>query len=178
MQTPAANTIKTYLCPSDPTTDPTATWTNGWVVGSYADNNEVFGDPNWAGWTNEGNPPHARMEANIPDGTSNTIGVAEKYARCNGQGTLWGHGEWNPGWEPRFNTYNNRGLGTRFQVQPGPSPATTSSCNYNSPATAHTGGMNVMLMDASVRSVSPGITNNTWWFACTPAGGETLGNDW
>src|SRR5262249_45004773 len=102
MRTPAANTIKTYLCPSDPTTQPTPTWTNGWVVGSYAENNEVFGAPNWPGWANAGwagpNPPFASMPASFPDGTSNTIGIAEKYARCNGQGTLWAHGEWNPAW--------------------------------------------------------------------------------
>src|SRR5258706_11208780 len=39
LATPAANTIKTYLCPSDPTKEPTATWGSGWVVGSYAINN-------------------------------------------------------------------------------------------------------------------------------------------
>src|SRR6266571_4773605 len=84
MATPAANTIKIYLCPTDPTVDPTATWTNGWVVGSYADNNEVFGDPNWAGWANGNSGVAPRMPASFIDGTSNTIGVAEKYARCNG----------------------------------------------------------------------------------------------
>ena len=48
----AANTINVYLCPSDPTTEPPPTWTNGWVVGSYAINNEVFGDRNNPGYTN------------------------------------------------------------------------------------------------------------------------------
>jgi prepilin-type N-terminal cleavage/methylation domain-containing protein len=178
LNTPAANTIKTYLCPSDPTTQPTPTWTNGWVVGSYADNNEVFGDPNWAGWTNEGNPPFARLPASVPDGTSNTIGIAEKYARCYGQGTLWAHGEWNPGWEPRFNTWQNRGPSSKFQVQPTPNPATTNSCDYYRPSSPHTAGMNAGLMDGSVRFLSQSISPNTWWFACTPAGGEVLGSDW
>jgi prepilin-type N-terminal cleavage/methylation domain-containing protein len=176
LKTAAANTIKTYLCPSDPTTQPTATWTNGWVVGTYADNNEVFGDPNWAGWANDN--VQAKLPASIPDGTSNTIGVAEKYARCNNQGTLWAHGQWNPGWEPRFNTWANRGPSSKFQVQPSPNPATTSSCDYNRPASSHTGGMNTMLMDGSVRFLSANISANTWWAACTPAGGETLASDW
>ena len=172
----ASKTIKIYLCPTDPTIDPPATWTNGWVVGSYADNNEVFGDPNWPGWSNDG--VGARMPGSFQDGTSNTIGVAEKYARCNNSGTLWGHGAWNPAWEPRFNSWVNRGPSSKFQVQPTPNPATTSSCDNVRPQTAHPGGMNVLLMDGSVRNVSQAISNNTWWSACTPAGGEVLGADW
>jgi len=178
LQTPAANTIKTYLCPSDPTTQPPPTWTNGWVVGTYAINNEVFGDPNWAGWANNSSGAAARMPASFPDGTSNTIGVAEKYARCNGQGTLWAHGEWNPGWEPRFNTWANRGPSSKFQVQPTPNPATTSSCDYNRPASAHSGGTNILLMDGSVKFLSQSVDPNAWWSACTPNGGETNIPNW
>jgi prepilin-type N-terminal cleavage/methylation domain-containing protein len=181
LATPAANTIKGYLCPSDPTTNPTPTWTNGWVVGSYADNNEVFGDPSAPGWAYypwNSVYPGPSLPASIPDGSSNTIGIADKYARCNGSGTLWAHGQWNPAWEPRFNTYNNRGTSSKFQVQPTPNPATTSSCDPNRPSSGHSGGTNVMLMDGSTRFLSQAITPNTWWFACTPAGGETLGSDW
>jgi prepilin-type N-terminal cleavage/methylation domain-containing protein len=176
--TPAANPIKTYVCPSDPTTDPPATWTNGWVVGSYADNNEVFGDPNWAGWANNSSGYSPKMPANFQDGTSNTIGVVEKYSRCNGSGTLWAHGEWNPAWEPRFNTWWNRGPSSKFQVQPSPNPQNTSSCDPVRPSSGHTSGMNALLMDGSVRFLNQSLSNNTWWWACTPAGGETLGNDW
>jgi prepilin-type N-terminal cleavage/methylation domain-containing protein/prepilin-type processing-associated H-X9-DG protein len=174
LATPAANTIKSYLCPSDPTTTPPPTWTNGWVVGSYADNNEVFGDPNWPGWANGGASIHAALPKSIPDGTSNTIGVAEKYARCNNSGTLWAHGEWNPAWEPRFNTWMNRGPSSKFQVQPSPNPATSSSCDNTRPASAHSNGMNVLLMDGSVRFLSASIDPNVWWYACTPAGGEVF----
>jgi prepilin-type N-terminal cleavage/methylation domain-containing protein/prepilin-type processing-associated H-X9-DG protein len=174
MQTPAANIIKTYLCPSDPTVQPAPTWTNGWVVGCYADNNEVFGDPNWAGWANN----VYQSFANITDGTSNTIGYAEKYARCNGSGTLWAHGQWNPWWEPRFNTWANRGPTSKFQVQPSPNPASTSSCDAARPASSHSGGTNVLLMDGSTRFLTAAISPNTWWAACTPNGGEALASDW
>jgi prepilin-type N-terminal cleavage/methylation domain-containing protein len=177
MRTPAANTIKIYLCPSDSTVQPAATWTNGWVVGCYAENNEVFGDPNWAGWANNTGGFKASFST-IVDGSSNTIGVGEKYARCNGQGTLWAHGEWNPGWEPRFNTWANRGPSSKFQVQPSPSPATTANCDYYRLASSHSGGMNTMLMDGSVRFLRSSIDPNTWWSACTPNGGEILGSDW
>jgi prepilin-type N-terminal cleavage/methylation domain-containing protein len=184
MQTPAANIIKSYLCPSDGTNSPAPTWTNGWVVGNYADNNEVFGDPGWAGWANNNTGYRARIPATIPDGTSNTIGIAEKIAHActgngsNGQGTLWGHGEWNPWWEPRFNTWANRGPGSKFQVQPTVQGATTVTCDPTRPGSMHTGGMNAGLMDGSVRFLGNGLSNNTWWYACTPAGGETLGSDW
>jgi prepilin-type N-terminal cleavage/methylation domain-containing protein len=176
LNTPGANTIKIYLCPADPTTAPPATWGNGWVVGSYASNNEVFGNPNSPG--NTSNDDGAKMPGSFPDGTSNTIGIGEKYARCNGQGTLWAHGSWNPGWEASFNMSPNRGPSSKFQVQPNPSPATTSSCDYNRPSSGHSGGMNTMLMDGSVRFLSQNINPNTWWAACTPNGGEPMPADW
>ena len=177
MRTPGANTIKTYLCPSDPTTNPPATWTNGWVVGSYAINNEVFGNPANPGWADNNGGAIARIPATMPDGTSNTIGVGEKYARCNNQGTLWAHGEWNPGWEPRFNSWANRGPSSKFQVQPKPNPHNTSSCDFNRPSTSHT-TMQTLLMDGSVRGLRDSIDPNTWWAACTAAGGEVLGSNW
>jgi len=176
MRTPGANTIKTYLCPSDPTTQPPPTWTNGWVVGSYADNNEVFGNPTSPGNTSNSDAPS--MPGSFPDGTSNTIGVAEKYARCNNSGTLWAHGAWNPAWEPRFNTSASRGPNVKFQVQPAPNPATTSSCNNVIPSSGHSGGMNILLMDGSVRFLSQSVSNATWWAACTPNGADVLGSDW
>jgi hypothetical protein len=40
------------------------------------------------------------------------------------------------------------------------------------------GGVQVCLADASVRTVSTGVSVGTWYFACTPAGGEVLGSDW
>jgi prepilin-type N-terminal cleavage/methylation domain-containing protein len=187
--TPAANTIKTYLCPSDPSNSPTPTWTYGWVVGSYAINNEVFGDPNWSGWANNNSGFNARMPATFQDGTANTIGVAEKYARCHTPagfagadgGNLWAHGEWNPGWEPRFNTWANRGPSSKFQVQPtwnSNQCGSNCTCDYTRPSSPHTNGTNILVMDGSVRFLTQGVSANTWWWACTPNGGEILPQDW
>jgi len=175
MATPGANIINIYLCPADANNTPAPTWTNGWVVGNYAYNHDAFGNGNDGGNNTDF---INRMPAAYQDGTSNTIGVAEKYANnCTGtgagNGSLWAHGSWNPSWEPRFNSSQYRGLGTIFQVQPPPG----NQCFANRLQAYHNGGMNVGLMDGSVRFITNSITPATWWAACTPRGGEPLGND-
>jgi prepilin-type N-terminal cleavage/methylation domain-containing protein/prepilin-type processing-associated H-X9-DG protein len=175
LATPAANTINIYLCPSDMNNQPPATWGNGWVVGNYAYNHDAFGNPNDGG----NNTDYiTRLAASYPDGTSNTIGIAEKWANnctANGQGngSLWAHGNWNPAWEPRFNSYQYRGPGTIFQVQPA-----NGVCDSYRLQALHSNGMNVALLDGSVRFVTASISTGTWWAACTPNGRDTLGTDW
>ena len=44
-------------------------------------------------------------------------------------------------------------------------------------STAHP-AIQVGLGDGSVRTLSSGVSPATWAAALTPAGGETLGNDW
>jgi prepilin-type N-terminal cleavage/methylation domain-containing protein len=167
----ASQTIKTYICPSDPNTIPGQMWTNGWACGCYAFNEQVFGSPSWSNTSYLGNG-QAHLPASIPDGTSNTIGFAEKSARCNGVADLWSHGGWDYNWYPTFASWIDQGPGSKFQVQP------RTNCNQFRAATWHNGGMLVGMVDGSVRSVSPSINPNTWWAACTPNGGETLGPDW
>jgi prepilin-type processing-associated H-X9-DG protein len=53
--------------------------------------------------------------------------------------------------------------------------ASICMCRAVSP---HTGGINVGMGDGSVRLVSTGVSSTTWFAACTPQGGEVLGNDW
>jgi hypothetical protein len=56
------------------------------------------------------------------------------------------------------------------------SPTTCS--NFRLPSSAHTAAMIVGLGDASVRTVSSGISTNTWWLALVPNDGLPLGSDW
>jgi prepilin-type N-terminal cleavage/methylation domain-containing protein len=167
----ANQTIKTYLCPSDPTTQPNQMWTNGWASGCYVGNDQVFGTSASGGWDGNG---QQKLET-IKDGTSNTIGFAERIARCGpeGYGNLWGHGAWDYNWEPTFADAPANGPGSKFQVAP-----TKSQCNHLLANTSHSSGMLVGMMDGSVRSLNAGISPNTWWFACTSNGGEVLGSDW
>jgi prepilin-type N-terminal cleavage/methylation domain-containing protein/prepilin-type processing-associated H-X9-DG protein len=178
------NVIKTYLCPSDPTAN---NGTSGWAaVGSYVYNGMIF-QADWVGYSN--------FPSSIPDGTSNTILFTETYAGgtySNSDQTLWwwdynsfetpgssngdcgGLGYYGPAYVPLFRptpTYCQQN--TISWTWGG--AASVCMCRAVSP---HTGGINAGLADGSVRSVSTGVSQATWFAACTPAGGEPLGNDW
>jgi prepilin-type N-terminal cleavage/methylation domain-containing protein len=61
-----------------------------------------------------------------------------------------------------------------FQV----APRGAVRCDPAVTQTPHVGGMLVGMGDGSVRSVAPSISQWTFWAACTPAGQETLYQDW
>jgi hypothetical protein len=194
--------VKTYLNPSDPTEtangiDPSTSY----AVGGFASNVQVFGvvgpsgtlqatgvdGGNWNGV--------ARIPGTFPDGTSNTILFAEKYAKCNmnlapannWNGTFWDYGWCNqdPGnaqWylgcpyfaSDYYGTYPRAiGLSSIFQVTP-----TDAVCDPARAQAPRAAGILVLLGDASVRLVSSGVSATTWWNACTPADGQPLGSDW
>jgi prepilin-type N-terminal cleavage/methylation domain-containing protein len=168
----ASKTIKTYLCPSDGTNQPAPTWTNGWVVANYVANHDAFHIDN-IGWMSNWHDPSqsysGRLSATYKDGTTNTLGVTEAYARCGSTGTLWAHEPVNPDWHAMFNDWQARGVNSKFQIQP-----TQSQCDAHRPQSIHSGGILCMMMDGSVRLVSNSVDPNNWAAALTPAGGETL----
>jgi prepilin-type processing-associated H-X9-DG protein len=173
----ASKTIPTYLCPSDASNQPTALWSDGWTVGNYVANHDAFHNPNDGGWMSNWDSGQSSYQSKVEfykDGTSNTLGVAEAYARCgpasNQTGTLWAHEppaslEWNA----TFNTWVARGAASKFQVLP-----TQDQCNTYIPQQIHMGGINVLLMDGSVRTLNSSIDPNVWAAALTPAGGEVF----
>jgi hypothetical protein len=110
----------------------------------------------------------ASIPDTFPDGTSNTILFAEKYGRCGSGGSLWG--DTAPDlWQPVFAAWSK----APFQVRPTP-----AECDPRLASTPFSGGIQVALADGSVRQVAAAIRPETWWSACTPDGGEVLGNDW
>ncbi len=215
--------VKAYLCPSDPSVDPsTGALLNGnGVLGgnpsanqagsSYAVNAQVFTVVNSATFTIANYEAYPRIPSSIPDGSSNTIFMTEKYADCSfcgpvynpdasipcsdpsalnrgNAGNVWGRASGNgsltaPGTTPP-STYGpyfaNQLVGPtyQFQVQPIWGKSSPGMCDYRLPSSPHSGGIDVLLGDASVRFVSKGIAAATWWAALTPAGGEALGSDW
>jgi prepilin-type N-terminal cleavage/methylation domain-containing protein len=138
----------------------------------------------------EGRP---RLPGTFQDGTSNTILFAEKYSRCrlgtdpntNG-GSFWAYwnamGLPNPQGGPFLPWFacdlfasNGIGSSSKFQLQPNPY---LGNCDPNRASTGHSGGIQVALADGSGRTVSAAISPDTWWAACTPAGGEVMPADW
>jgi prepilin-type N-terminal cleavage/methylation domain-containing protein len=150
--------------------------------------------PNGLSFNAQGYP---RIPTDIPDGTSTTILVTEKLAQCrNGSfsgGNYWAYSTnaspafpapmnaprpFYPGFEISFFTAfpggaNAIGPGSMFQVQPPP-----TNCDPTRASTGHSGVIQACMVDGGVRTITPSITPTTWWWACTPAGGEVLGSDW
>src|SRR6516162_5529410 len=106
--------------------------------------------------------------ANITDGTSNTIGLTERYQMCHGQPCAWGYSSIYT-WTPMF-AYYSQG---KFQSAP-----TQEECNPALPQSIDKSGIQVALMDGSSRLVGQRISPETWWAACTPNGGEVFGANW
>jgi prepilin-type N-terminal cleavage/methylation domain-containing protein len=143
----------------------------------------------------------ARIPGSIPDGTSNTVLIGHRYAQCsNGNfggigGTAWAFSALSspalpapmqpppvpiyPGIQVSFfaaaaGGQTSIGFASMFQIQPSPF---IGNCDPVRAASPHTGVMPVALCDGSVRGFSGSMSAQTYWFACTPSGGEVLPND-
>jgi prepilin-type N-terminal cleavage/methylation domain-containing protein len=183
--------VKTFVAPADPSLpgdsnhDYTSYRYNEWVFHSPPGN---IGTASW-------NTP-ARFPASISDGTSNTIIFAEAYAQT-GQGGQ--NGSANPGigqgfgvpgwtwyWGSRYEGCEQTGPGYLAQTsypypftRPGTTPASiTSNPNTCLPNALTAAGCQVGMADGSVRNVSTGVSNNTWYLANHPQDGLTLPSDW
>jgi prepilin-type N-terminal cleavage/methylation domain-containing protein len=136
---------------------------------------------------------NAKIPTTFPDGTSNTIVFAEKYARCDNPGACC-HGTWwlrgifhgqkgSPAANDSDDSYPGDALSavfaggsggwlagpnSMFQVQPKP-----GTCNWAVASTPHA-SMQVAMGDGSVRGLSNTINPLTWYALCTPNGGEVV----
>ncbi len=191
--------VKVAICPSDPNAPsdglvPSGGLVPGMGVVSYAANVRVL------------TPIPKTITAGMPNGTTNTIVYVERYTSCHRAPytnrpyqTYWAYVQPMPSDEMAcagFNwpsaaelantqwkgSYNGGVPGTNtlhgtltFQVAP-----KLDDCINLVPQTAHSGGMQVGLGDASVRTVSGSISLLTWRIACNdpPVSGQVLGSDW
>lgn len=179
------NIVKVYLCPSDPSIGPTGyapaliPWGN-WAASSYAVNWQIVGNNGTTlpmAYQN-----YATIPRSIPDGTSNTILIAEKYTTA--RGSLNGQDAFENGLNnfiPLFaitigiSNYSSESypapLPQMFQVQPTPY---NTQCDGRMASTPHS-AMNVCFADGSVRTLAAAIDpNKVWWPLLTPAGGEVV----
>jgi prepilin-type N-terminal cleavage/methylation domain-containing protein len=189
--------IKLFQCPSDPTQQngicANSPFTGGTntpapAAASYAANFQLFGGST-DNFTPSITPPYTI--GNIPDGTSNTVMIAERAASNNfGQIStnppVWvGCNAW--GW-PGGAAYGGYTFGPVFAhpLQGGPlmpqfNPSGIAGANPPDWHTAqgfHPGLCVVGVGDGSVRTVSSGVSFPTWTNAVLPADGNPLGSDW
>lgn len=204
--------VKTYVCPSDPTTNNgliTAAGFTTYTGASYAPNFEVFGGnlitsggsavpgANALGF---GYYPAYNL-GNIPDGTSNTVGVVERYMNYSAAPT-YANNPWLPYYDtaiaaasqgqvqtavyPLYVTFTTTAPVTGVGVG-GTSPAFTaasgaayppqvacipvSNASPFRPNSAHAGAMQVGMMDGSCRGCTSSTSSTTWGFVACPNDG-------
>jgi type II secretory pathway pseudopilin PulG len=181
----AGTILPVYLCPTDGSLKINLN-DKGLASCSYAANIWVF-DPR-----NTGNIIQA-----MPDGSSNTVMVAERYKDCRGTQPAWANYPLGPegakntpvfGWTEytKGNTFAagfpKAGAATQpnyasdkrtFQIAPA-----IADCDPSITQGAHRGAMQILLGDGSVRGVTSAISRTTWINACTPNDGQPLGADW
>ena len=179
------NGVKAYTNPSDASGPANGLFTDGswgtYGVTGFVANYQALGY--YMRSTNQ----RTMNFAAISDGLSNTIFMAERITVCNRSSlpaapggpyyNIWAYGRtaWRE-WNPIF-AYQITGPASKFQVQPtfqGPSP----TCDPRLPSAPRSAGILVTLGDGSVRLVAASVSADVWWAACTPDGGEPLGNDW
>jgi len=186
--------VPMFLCPSDKTNS-TDTLTEGgtpYASGSYAGNVMVF------------NPVKMRsLLTAMPDGSSNTVMVAERILFCdvsvqlffsaagtNFTGPNWAwlypdHGDgaqWAAfGWRSANVSGSGTVMDLRTDFADGSIPfqvnAKITNCDIFVTQSVHS-VMQVGMGDGSVRGVAGTISKDTWVRACTPNDGAPLGSDW
>ena len=188
--------IPTYRCPSDNTTSASTGFSQtlaggaeNFAVSNYVSNYLCFGDP-YAASDAACIQGFSSIPRSFPDGTSVTIIFTEAYGSCGSTGgvnvsgnadtaSLWADS--TTPWRPIFchNTATktvNPGFApcNMFQVQ----PTEFGTCDPSASQSPHTGGINALLGDGSVRFVAMGISANTWADACDPRDNNPPGSDW
>jgi type II secretory pathway pseudopilin PulG len=183
--------VRSFVCPSDftPALLPQAKGVMSYAINVYA----------LAGQTN--------INHSFTDGTSQTILLAEHYAlspkgwiffwhehtALQSEPNFWyRRGSFADG-GPRMVIYQRNPVqdpgdvipvtsapgvttssrpGATFQIRP-----QLADADHRLPQTAHS-SMPLAMLDGSVRYVSAGLSEATFWSAVTPDGGEVLGSDW
>ena len=186
----ANNTVPIYYNPSDPSVGPESQFNGNGVVG-YAVNRTSL--PEY--WVNKyiltgggtsqnvSGGKKTTLAAGFPDGTSNTVIVAERYGapfKYSGSSYYqdgnwwWDAGMTTIGWTA-YSSYTKFAL---IQNTPTLNPNSPNVADYFNVHAPRSEGILVALGDGSSRLVNATIDLNTWQNACDPADGYVLPSDW
>jgi prepilin-type N-terminal cleavage/methylation domain-containing protein len=186
-----ASQVPTYLCPSD--RGGPAHWQGDPFTrarGNYVVNWGNTTDPGPAnlaaaapfGYTNGNNAPRNVRLTDITDGTSNTLLMSEVIMAPNTLFDVRGDIINNDRGCMQFMTTNtpNTSVPDRlvfWATNPDPRmPSVSASQAQVSARSRHSGGVNAVLGDASVRFVTDNTALQTWQFLGTMNGGEVISN--
>jgi prepilin-type N-terminal cleavage/methylation domain-containing protein len=197
--------IATFISPRDPSA-PLKIWretNNGtWAVSNYGANHAIFGTP--CRNNDEGTTPKFNL-AGILDGTSNTVGYGEQYAKCglgepdatsgaapnNFFHKLWAYRapwrwERGPYFDTRLMSFGMAGTNQADDSACTALPSSTAAVPQNVPTpqacnpyfvqAMDGGGCIVGLMDGSTRMMTSSISGQLWVRAIWPRDG--FKNDW
>jgi prepilin-type N-terminal cleavage/methylation domain-containing protein len=194
--------LKLFQCPSDSTMPPSGLAPNNgsWSGSSYSYNALVFSNP-FISTSTSGNyvnftATYCKLPDGVPDGSSKTIMYTDRLVGCTG--TNLGTSTWNAlavyagtsPWAPMIGYYrmpNVEGWNFSTNSQYGsavngiadglPLFNPTLPCDPTRPSSGHTGIINVVMCDASVKSVGRSVSATSWWAALTPNGKDVAGSD-
>lgn len=183
--------VKSFIAPLDPTAPNSGIFPQWWYRGACSYGANVYG----LTMADTQRLPNVNDESrtSLPkitsaDGTSNTVCIGERFARCdvpNGEGFtsykhVWGEdGQFVNGWTPTV--YRGYGSYLPLRVSQSAMPQFGATMRTCSPLTWQAYGtavLQVSLFDGSVRGITPGITYYTWSNALIPNDGLVLGPDW
>jgi prepilin-type N-terminal cleavage/methylation domain-containing protein len=178
--------IKLHLCPSETSSDNgMGATTNGsanlWAAGNYAGNYYVFGEP--SGSTTLQRRERPRKLADLSDGTSTVVMIAERFGTCGNTGNanspstfgnLWSDS--NSVWRPVFCIPNSSKEPSsagyppceKFQV----TPQWLYQCLSTRAQSSHPAGIMVTLADGSTRLLPATMSDDVWAAACNPVDGS------
>jgi prepilin-type N-terminal cleavage/methylation domain-containing protein len=170
--------LKTYICPSDGTHNNGISPTTGMGGTSYAVNYYMFGQSSvYNSSTGTYTTASKYKIGNIPDGTTNTIGIVERYINdAYGYGGAWGY-PYYMGSPYGYYQYYTAAYGVWGLNYP-QFGVTKNQAYYYTSQSGHTGTNLVALMDGSVRGVSSGVSSTTWTYAIQADDNQPLGSDW
>jgi hypothetical protein len=191
--------LKNFSCPSD------STQNNGlaiggphggtWGLSCYSYNLVLFGGSYSAVNTILGRSASPYKVGNIPDGSSNTVGLGEQTGDYPGSFSNNGYNgsEAYNTWAWPATPLTTGGTYGPYSPDPAYLPGgALFGANYPLPQcgvtpllsdptcfqSCHTGIINVVMMDGSIRSVSSGVSQYSWNLALNPADGLTFDSSW